>query len=101
MYLGNLQIVSPEQRLDILEQLEDAHGRLGNRVHPLHAKFEELKARCWQLQGDSSATAAAYERAAELYALTHGGEAEECRRCAAAAAAIQGAPRTEASPVRN
>ncbi|CAE7194595.1 smyd2b [Symbiodinium natans] len=105
MYLGNLQMVSPEQRLDILEQLEDAHGRLGNRVHPLHAKFEELAARSLQAlslgTGNAEASAearaeavsaarASWERAAALYALTHGEEAEQSRHCQQQAAMLDG-----------
>ena len=83
MYLGNLQLVSAEQRLEILEQLEAAHERLGGGLHPLYAKFAELAARSWQALGPDHSEAArdSWERAADLYAYTHGAEAEECQRC--------------------
>ena len=83
MYLGNLQLVSEQQRLEILEQLEAAHERLGcsEGLHPLHAKFAELAARSCQALGDQTTAAEKWQRAEALYASTHGADSEECLRC--------------------
>lgn len=90
MYMGNLEAVSPEQCIAILEQLVDAYERFSqNERHPFIGKLLELTAKKRRAAGDAAEAAEEFRRAAAVYAVSHGPASAHRARCEAAAEAAE------------
>lgn len=84
MYLHNIQALPPADRLQALEQIMEAHRRLiGSDANPLFGRLTELTARAHYDLGDNQQAALAYQRAVDLYEVSHRGppDAGHDRRC--------------------
>ena len=84
MYLHNIQQIPAESRLQALEQISEAQRRLsGSDGHPLLGRLVEFTASAHNELGDIPKAASAYQRAADLYEVSHRGppESGHDRRC--------------------
>lgn len=84
MYLHNLKAMPPADRLQAIDQISEAHRRLsGSDGHPLLGRLFELTASAHCELGDVQRAASSYQRAADLYELSHRGppESGHDRRC--------------------